>query len=325
MGCGRSPTVPPAATEGLLMALAKILVQLDTDPQPCVFDAVVAIDAGAEQLLRHGGVTAQNVRPFIYGGMFTRSPADLKSTAIFIGGSNVPAAEAVLAEVRKTYFGPLRMSVLWDASGANTTAAAAVLSAARHLDLPTTTALVLGGTGPVGSRVARLLLRAGATVRLGSRDRVRAEAACGAIAEQIATSPGTASPELAERAVPGLGARLAPVATASAAEMKAALDGVSLIIAAGSAGSELLSTEVRRTAAALRVMIDLNAVPPAGIAGVEPTDKAQDRDGVVAYGALGVGGLKMKIHKRAIAKLFESNDQILDAEEVFAIGRELVG
>ena len=66
-------------------------------------------------------------------------------------------------------------------------------------------------------------------------------------------------------------------------------------------------------------------MPPAGIAGIEPTDKAQDRDGVIAYGALGVGGLKMKIHKRAIARLFESNDQILDAEEVFAIGRELVG
>ena len=31
----------------------KILVQLDSDPQPSVFDGVVAIDAGAEHLLRH--------------------------------------------------------------------------------------------------------------------------------------------------------------------------------------------------------------------------------------------------------------------------------
>ena len=225
------------------MAPPKILLQLDTDPQPCVFDAVVAIDAGAEQLLRHGSVTAENVRAFLYGGMFTRSPADLKSTAVFIGGSNVPAAEAVLAEVRKTYFGPLRMSVLWDASGANTTAAGAVLSAARHLDLAATTALVLGGTGPVGGRVARLLLRAGATVRLGSRDVNRAAAACSAIAAQIASSPGTA--------VSASGAGLTPVSTATSAELTAALDGISLVIAAGSSGVELLPADIRRSSRAL--------------------------------------------------------------------------
>ena len=102
----------------LSMAKPKILIQLDTDAQPSVFDAIVAIDAGADQLLRHGGVEPVEVRELVYGGMFTRSPGDLSSTAVFIGGSNVEAAEAILAEVRKTYFGPLRMSVLLDASGA---------------------------------------------------------------------------------------------------------------------------------------------------------------------------------------------------------------
>ena len=129
------------------MPKPKILLQLDTDPQPSVFDAVVAIDAGAEHLLRHGGVTADGVRDLIYGGMFTRGPADLHSTAVFIGGTNVAAAEEILNVVRRTFFGPLRMSVLMDAGGSNTTAAAAVLSAAKHLNLPETTALVLGGTG----------------------------------------------------------------------------------------------------------------------------------------------------------------------------------
>ena len=65
------------------MAKSKILIQLDTDPQPSVFDAIVAVDAGVEQLLRHGGVTVDEVQELVYGGMFTRSPADLKSTAIF--------------------------------------------------------------------------------------------------------------------------------------------------------------------------------------------------------------------------------------------------
>ena len=52
-------------------------------------------------------------------------------------------------------------------------------------------------------------------------------------------------------------------------------------------------------------------------------DKGTQRDGVFCYGAIGVGGTKMKIHKAALRKLFESNDQILDAEQIFAVGREL--
>ena len=32
---------------------------------------------------------------------------------------------------------------------------------------------------------------------------------------------------------------------------------------------------------------------------------------------------KMKIHKAAIASLFESNEQVLDAEEIYSIGESL--
>ena len=67
--------------------------------------------------------------------------------------------------------------------------------------------------------------------------------------------------------------------------------------------------------------IDLNAVPPLGIEGVEVMDKGKERDGVIGYGAVGVGDTKMKVHKAAIARLFESNDQVLDAEEVYAIAQ----
>ena len=80
------------------MSLAKILLCLDTDPQPSVFDAVVAVDAGVDQLLRHGGVTPADVRDLVYGAMFTRGPADLKNTAVFIGGSDVAAGEELLAQ-----------------------------------------------------------------------------------------------------------------------------------------------------------------------------------------------------------------------------------
>ena len=73
----------------------------------------------------------------------------------------------------------------------------------------------------------------------------------------------------------------------------------------------------------LKVVIDLNAVPPAGIEEVDVMDKATDRDGILSYGAIGVGGTKMKIHKAAIQKLFENNDLLLDTEEIYQIGVDL--
>src|SRR3954466_5543663 len=106
-----------------------ILLQLDPDPQPSVFDGVVAVDAGVAHLFRHGGVPPDKVRDLVHGALFTRGGPDLKRTAIFVGGSDVARGEAILKAVTDSFFGPFRVSVLLDANGANTTAAAAVLAA----------------------------------------------------------------------------------------------------------------------------------------------------------------------------------------------------
>src|SRR5262249_8717363 len=155
---------------------------------------------------------------------FTRGPKHLKRTALFIGGSDVAAGERLLQEALKhmlPQFG-LRVSVLLDANGANTTAAAAVRAAASHLKLGGVPALVLARTGPVGRRVARLLARQGAEVRVASRQLERSAAVCEAIRGRVE------------------GARVEPVATAAPAQLTAALAGRVLVIAAGAAGILLL-------------------------------------------------------------------------------------
>lgn len=289
------------------MEKRKLLIQLDSDPQPSVFDQVVAYDAGADAILSYGGVTVKMVRDKVHGAIFTRGPKDLPRTAIFIGGSNVTLGEQLLAEVRKhmlPQYG-LSVSVLLDPNGSNTTAAAAVRAAARHLDLKTTKALVLGATGPVGRRVVLLLARQGAEVRVGSREASRAES----VVESIrAEAPG---------------AKLEAAAADPSGDLSRALADRTLVIAAGAAGVVLLPRAARQACLTLRVMIDLNAVPPAGIEGVAITDKGVEHNGVLSYGAVGVGDLKMKIHKAAIARLFERNDQVLDAAEVYALGEGL--
>lgn len=285
----------------------KILIQLDSDVHPSVFDRVVAVDAGAEELFSYGGVKPEQVRELIHGAIFTRGPKDLKNTALFIGGSDVAAGEKLLAEALKhmiPQFG-LRVSVMLDANGANTTAAAAVRAAARHLDLKTAKALVLGGTGPVGQRVALLLARQGAEVRVGSRQQTRAAAVCEDLRQRLGTT------------------NLEPAAITNATELLAGLKDRTLVIAAGAAGIVLLPLAARAACPTLRVAIDLNAVPPLGIEGTQVTDKGVEREGVICYGAIGVGDTKMKIHKAAVARLFDGNDQVLDAEQVYAIAEKM--
>jgi hypothetical protein len=283
-----------------------ILIQLDTDPQPSVFDGVVAVDSGVDFLFRHGGVGPGAVRDLVYGALFTRGGADLARSAIFVGGSDVAAGEAVLKAVTESFFGPFRVSVLFDANGCNTTAAAAVLAAIEGSggSVEGVKAAVLAGTGPVGQRVARLLSRSGAEVAVGSRSLARAKA--------TADSIGSVT-----------GKSLSAFSTSSESDLVAGLAGASVVIAAGAAGVSLLPEGVRKKLPDLKVAIDLNAVPPAGIAGVKPIDRGSERDGLRCWGALGVGGTKMKIHKAAVRSLFESNDRVLDAEAVFEIGRGL--
>ncbi|HEV3203411.1 MAG TPA: NADP-dependent methylenetetrahydromethanopterin/methylenetetrahydrofolate dehydrogenase, partial [Gemmataceae bacterium] len=279
----------------------------DTDPQPSVFDRVVAVDAGVDEIFSYGNVQPDQVRDLVHGAIFTRHPKELKRTAIFIGGSEVTAGERVLDEVRRQLipqFG-LRVSVLLDGNGANTTAAAAVRAAARHLNLKDVPALVLGGTGPVGQRVARLLVRQGAEVRIASRQRPRAEAVCAAIRNKVD------------------GARVESAGSGSPSELQAALAGRSLVISAGAAGKTLLPKTARFACPNLKVAIDLNAVPPVGIEEIEVMDKGVERNGVIGYGAVGIGETKMKIHKAAITRLFESNDQVLDVEEVYALAEAI--
>lgn len=285
--------------------MKKILLQLDTDSLPSSFDRVVAVDAGADEIFSYGGITPENVEPLVHGAIFTRSPSDLMHTAIFIGGSHVPTGEAVYERVKKTLFGPFSVSIMMDSNGSNTTAAATVLCAMKHLNLADTSALVLAGTGPVGFRVAQLLLNQGAKVALASRSLERSQEAC--------------------RRLNGANnhAQLVPCETSSEAGMKAASEGVQLVIGAGAAGVSLITRDQLKAIPTLKLAIDLNAVSPAGVAGVEVMDKAKDRDGILTYGAIGVGGTKMRIHHAAVRRLFESNDRRFDTTAIFELGQHL--
>jgi hypothetical protein len=282
--------------------MKKLLLQLDPDRNPSAFDRIVAYDAGADEVLSYGGVTATDVASLVHGAIFTRGPADLRHTAVWVGGTDVSAAENLFATVQKTFFGPFRVSAMMDANGCNTTAAAAVARLAGVTALAGARAVVLGGTGPVGLRAATLLAREGAHVTLCSRSRDRARAACEHLKSRFAVD-------------------VTPEEARDEAAVARALEGADVCVSAGAAGVQFLPHALWARHPRLRALADVNAVPPLGIGGIEATDKGVERDGKRVFGALGIGGLKMKVHRACVAQLFDRNDALIDLETIYGVAR----
>jgi hypothetical protein len=283
----------------------KLLLQLDSSPLPSVFDRVVAFDAGADEVMSYGGVTPDNVRDLVHGAIFTRGPKHLHNTAIFIGGSDMVQGERLLGAVKKAFFGPLRVSAMLDSNGSNTTAVAAVakMRQAAGGSLEGRSAVVTAGSGPVGLRAAGLLAKAGAVVTVTSR-----RAGDGKLSETIRQR---------------FGGSVREVAMADASGASAVLEGAEMVLNAGPAGVCLIPRSAWVGRPGMQVVADVNAVPPLGVEGIEVTDDGVSREDVTTFGALGIGGLKMKIHKACIAQLFERNDLVLDAESIAEFAQTL--
>ncbi|HZN88863.1 MAG TPA: methylene-tetrahydromethanopterin dehydrogenase N-terminal domain-containing protein [Thermoleophilaceae bacterium] len=287
--------------------MKKVLLQLDTDPHPSPFDAIVAHDAGIDVLLSHGSVTPEAVRDLVQGAFFTRAPGD-SSLAVWVGGSDVGAGEKVLEQVEATFFGPFRVSAMLDSDGCNTTAATAIAMIAKDRDLKGSRAVILG-VGPVGQRSATLLEQEGCDVLAASIP-----------GDVLGTDSYRRPRGLAAAEELGLDTR----EPADRAEMEAALEGANIVLASGPAGVQVLRNEAWSANPAIEVLGDYNAAEPLGIEGVEAGDELVERDGKVVLGALGIGGKKMKTHKACVGRLFESSDLVLNADGVYAVAKEIV-
>jgi hypothetical protein len=285
----------------------KILIQLDTDEHPSTFDAIVAHDADVDSLLSYGGITPEDVRGLVQSAFFTRGPRDLATLAVWVGGSSVGAGEEVLAEVKKAFFGPFQVSAMLDSNGCNTTAATTVARLARELDLSGRRTVVVGA-GAVGLRAAALLAGEGCEITVS-----------GIPADRFGDRPYRRARGLAVAEERGL--RI--VEPANDGELASAIDGASLVLAAGPAGVEVLPAQMWRGVDSIEVLADFNAAEPLGIEDTEATDDFAERDGKRVLGALAIGGPKMKVHKACVRRLFESNDALLDVDGVYEIAKEL--
>ena len=286
--------------------MRKLLLQLDSSRLASVFDQVVAYDAGTDVVMSYSGVTEADVRDLVHGCIFTRGPKDLHNTAVWIGGNNMSAGEQLLAMAQDALLPPLSVSIMLDSNGSNTTAVAAVVKIEETVgDLRGKKVIILAGTGPVGQRAAGLLAHDGADVTITSR-----------------------KPEQGEKARQFISARfnvhVEAVTLADSSKLPEILEGAEILLNSGPAGVQMVPKSAWTAVKTLRVAVDLNAVPPLGIEGVDINDEGVKRNGVIVFGAFGIGNFKTKLHKACVARLFTRNDLVLDAEAIAEIARELV-
>lgn len=285
--------------------MKKLLYHFDTDAIPSVFDSVVAYDGGADHVTQLAGITPENCYSLVEGAIYTRAPKNKKNTALFVGGSDLAAGQELLAAVQKIFFQKFRVSVMLDSNGCNTTAAAGVALITNSTDVKGKTAVVLAGTGPVGQRAAAMLAMNGANVRLTSRKLDRSQQSCELMKQQFDVD-------------------LEPMVASDDDTIAAALDNAHIVFGAGKTGIQLLRADHWQNHPTLEVLADVNTAPPLGFEGIDMMDKNEERFGKRIFGGIGVGALKLRLHRACIARLFESNDLVLDAKEVYQTAESLL-
>jgi NAD(P)-dependent dehydrogenase (short-subunit alcohol dehydrogenase family) len=194
-----------------------------------------------------------------------------------------------------------------DSNGSNTTAVAAVAKIIQTVsDVRGKRVVVTAGTGPVGMRAAGLFAKAGAHVCITSRRAADGE---------------RATKEITQR----FGGTVVSCELRDPANATKAMEGAEVLLNCGPAGVMIVPRSAWANRPGLRVAVDLNAVPPLGVEGIEVNDDGVGRDGVTVFGALGIGNFKMKVHKASVARLFERNDLVLDAETIAEVAQNIIG
>ena len=152
-----------------------------------------------------------------------------------------------------------------------------------------------------------MLAREGARVAITGRDLARTQAAAQAIGARAGVEiEALAAPDNAARAQ--------------------AIEGANVVLATGR----------RRRATARRGRVEgptatwnCCATPTRRRRWASPAsdmmDKGALKHGKTVFGAIGFGALKIALHRACIARLFEQNDLVLDAEDIHAIAKTMVG
>jgi methylene-tetrahydromethanopterin dehydrogenase len=294
-----------------------LLFYLDTDAKASPFDICMAYDVGYKAVIPYENVTPEDAKTIVLDALLSRGPKAVKHTVFLIGGKNAEKAEEVFEAVKDSMFPPFKTSIIIDPAGAYTTAAAMVakvenaLVASKLGELKDKTCAILG-TGSVGQIAAVLLAKMGCDVMIASLNPKRTDGKEHAegIAKLLAKDHGVQ--------VQGI---FAPTSADKIEILKKA----DVIICAGIRGVRIIDKEMLNEVKHMKVLVDINVVPPFGVEGIELKDDMREiAPGIFAIGALAVGDLKHKLEKEILREARSNGKEIYNYNLALPLARKLL-
>ena len=281
------------------------------------FDVNMAYEADFDGVIPYTNVTEEEVYGLTQDTIFSRGSTGVKRTGIFIGGREFGLAIDMLNQAKAAMVPPFEVSVFADPSGAITTAASVIASVELWVkkqtgeDLEGKVVHIFGGTGPVGICAGILASMCKARVYITSHRGAE-------VAQRIADEYN------GRYKVNMYGA-----GSGSEEDVQSFLDESNVIIGAAKAGIRVISRTQLDQAKNLYVAADVNAVPPAGIEGIEVNDMGKSLDipegKAVGIGALAIGDLKYKVHYELFQMMKKADKPVyLDHIKAFEIARKLL-
>jgi methylene-tetrahydromethanopterin dehydrogenase len=294
-----------------------LLFYLDTDVKASPFDICMAYDVGYDAVIPYENVTPEDATTIVQDALLSRGPKGVKHTAFLIGGKNAERAEAVFKAARDAMFPPFKTSIIVDPAGAYTTAAAMVAKAESAVsisklgELKDKTCAILG-TGAVGQIASVLLAKIGCNVMIVSLNpkRLNGKEHAENIANLLAKDHGVQ--------VQGI---FAPTPASKIEVLKKA----DVVMCAGIKGVRLVDKDMLNELKNIKVLLDINAVPPFGVEGIELKDDMKEMmPGIFTIGALTVGNLKHKVEKEILKEARSNGKEAYNYNIALPMARKLL-
>jgi len=278
------------------------------------FDVNMALDAGYDAVLTYTNVNVEEVTALVQDAIFSRPPKLGVRTGMFFGGKNASIALDMLAAAKKSLVPPFGMSFFADPAGSFTTAAAMVVCVEKLLkekkqrDLKGLKIAVFGATGVVGFAAAVISALEGSAVTLVGHDGVK--------------RVSDAAAEIKRR----FNVDTSAVDGSDDAKKSAILAATEVALCAGRAGVQILSRAQIDAAGRLLIAADVNAVPPAGVEGLDVHANGQQlsAQATLGLGPLAIGNIKYKTEFGLFQKMIAATKPVqFDFRDAFSFAREL--
>jgi len=296
------------------MQKKNILHMISPQENVSPFDVNMACDAGYDLVIPYTNVNLTDVKGLVQDAIFSRSISNAKKTGIFICGKDASLALDMMNTAKESMVPPFEISVFPDPAGSFTTAAAMVACTEKTLkekfntNFKNKNIIIYGGKGIVGGISAIMCAQQGANCSIIGYDGIK--------------NVAKKSEEYKSR----FNVDITPADGSSDELNSSYLPDAEIIFCAARAGTQVVSLEQLNSASNALVLADVNAVPPAGLEGVDlKDDDKEHKCGALSIGPLTSGDIKVKTQYKMFEKMCKTEKPLyLNFDEALKTAREIL-